>query len=251
MIQFYSTTTYNGAYLIFPPIDIDDISRLRVKFDAATGVATCKDGREIRIPKKVYEGKNIPADVILGIRPEDIYEDGNIDFTVCANAIWLDNESLLVTIRPIQTGAKRNLIFEFRPKDKVVMIPSSSPSGAEILNNLGGFFEQMIPNNTIDCRADIYSLGIILRNKFPKSYQKIADKCAQQDRDMRYSSIDEIKKHIKKKKVSNITILISIILILLFTISFFKSLQLKHFRGAYIASQVLYIYLYPSIAAAL
>ena len=45
---------------------------MRVKFDAATGVATCKDGREIRIPKKVYEGKNIPTDVILGIRPENI-----------------------------------------------------------------------------------------------------------------------------------------------------------------------------------
>ncbi|MBR5190275.1 MAG: T9SS type A sorting domain-containing protein [Paludibacteraceae bacterium] len=39
MIQFYSTTTYNGAYLIFPPIDVDDISRLRVKFDAATGLS--------------------------------------------------------------------------------------------------------------------------------------------------------------------------------------------------------------------
>ena len=39
MIQFYSTTTYNGAYLIFPPLDIDDISRLRVKFDAATALS--------------------------------------------------------------------------------------------------------------------------------------------------------------------------------------------------------------------
>ena len=39
MIQFYSTTQYNGAYLIFPPIDIDDISRLRVKFDAATALS--------------------------------------------------------------------------------------------------------------------------------------------------------------------------------------------------------------------
>ena len=33
--------------------------------------------------------------------------------------------------------------------------------------------EQLIPNNTIDCRADIYSLGIILKNNFPKSYHKI------------------------------------------------------------------------------
>ena len=71
---------------------------------------------------------------------------GKIKFTVCGNAFWLDDESLLVTIRPIQTVAKRSLIFEFKPKDKVVMIPSSSPSGGEILNNLVGFFEQMITN---------------------------------------------------------------------------------------------------------
>ena len=90
--------------------------------------------------------------IVLGLDGRYRYSKitlGNIDFTVCANAIWLDNESFLVTIRPIQTVAKRNLIFEFRPKDKVVMFPSSSPSGAEILNNLTGFFEQMIPNKTI------------------------------------------------------------------------------------------------------
>jgi hypothetical protein len=90
--------------------------------------------------------------IILGLDGRYRYSKitlGKIDFTVCANAMWLDNESMLVTIRPLQTVAKRNLIFEFRPKDKVVMIPSSSPSGGEIINSLGGFFEQVIPNKTI------------------------------------------------------------------------------------------------------
>ena len=86
--------------------------------------------------------------------------------------------------------------------------------------------EQMIPNKPIDCRADIYSLGIILRNNFPKSFREIADKCAQQDRDNRYSSVDEIRNYIKKSKVRNITISVSIILILLFTVSFFVT---KHY----------------------
>ena len=80
--------------------------------------------------------------------------------------------------------------------------------------------EQMIPNNTIDCRADIYSLGIILKNNFPKSYQKIADKCAQQDREKRFSSVDEIRNYIKKKKITKTSIVISTILILLFALSF-------------------------------
>lgn len=80
--------------------------------------------------------------------------------------------------------------------------------------------EQMIPNNTIDCRADIYSLGIILRNDFPKSYQKIADKCAQQDREKRFSSVGEIRNYLKKKKITKTSVFISTILILLFALSF-------------------------------
>ncbi|MBR0323040.1 MAG: serine/threonine protein kinase [Bacteroidales bacterium] len=80
--------------------------------------------------------------------------------------------------------------------------------------------EQMIPNNTIDCRADIYSLGIILRNNFPKSYQKISDRCAQQDREKRFSSVGEIRNYIKKKKITKTSIVISTILILLFALSF-------------------------------
>ena len=99
---------------------------------------------------------------------------GRIDFTVCANAFWLDSDSLLVTIRPIQTVAKRNLIFEFRPKDKVVMFPSSSPSGAEIINNLGGFFEQMIPNKTI---LSIFNkvMSLAPRLMEPKHYGKFIE----------------------------------------------------------------------------
>ena len=45
---------------------------LRVKFNAKTGVATTEDGHEIKVPTDLYKGKEVPEDVILGIRPEDI-----------------------------------------------------------------------------------------------------------------------------------------------------------------------------------
>ena len=80
--------------------------------------------------------------------------------------------------------------------------------------------EQLIPNNTIDCRADIYSLGIILKNNFPKSYHKIAEKCAQQDKEKRFSSVGDIRNFIKKKKITMITAAISLILLLFFALSF-------------------------------
>jgi multiple sugar transport system ATP-binding protein len=47
---------------------------LRVEFDSEKGIATCKDGRTIVVPKALYEGKQIPKDVILGIRPEDFVQ---------------------------------------------------------------------------------------------------------------------------------------------------------------------------------
>lgn len=100
---------------------------------------------------------------------------GKIDFTVCSNAVWLDDNSLLVTIRPLQTVAKRNLIFEFRPKDKVIMLPSSSPSGAEILKNLDGFFEQVIPNKTI---LNLFNKALAYAPKLmePKHYGRFIEK---------------------------------------------------------------------------
>ncbi len=70
---------------------------------------------------------------------------GQIEFKVCANASWIDDETLLVSIRPIQTVGKRNMVFNFRANDKVVMTPSSTPYVGDILATLGGFFDQMIP----------------------------------------------------------------------------------------------------------
>lgn len=74
---------------------------------------------------------------------------GQIEFKVCSNATWIDDNTLLVSIRPIQTVGKRNMIFNFRPHDKVVMTPSSTPYVGDILGTLDDFFSQMIPNKTI------------------------------------------------------------------------------------------------------
>ena len=93
--------------------------------------------------------------------------------------------------------------------------------------------EQLIPNNTIDCRADIYSLGIILKNNFPKSYHKIAEKCAQQDKEKRFSSAGDIRNFVKKKKITKITAAVSLILLLLFALSFVVT---KHYISSGIYS---------------
>lgn len=44
--------------------------------------------------------------------------------------------------------------------------------------------------------SDIYSLGIIIRELFPKKYKKISAKCTQIDPSLRYQSISELKRAI-------------------------------------------------------
>lgn len=46
----------------------------KVKFDKNSGVVTFSSGEKLAIPRAVYEGKDIPEDVIFGIRPEDVKE---------------------------------------------------------------------------------------------------------------------------------------------------------------------------------
>lgn len=90
--------------------------------------------------------------IILGMDGHYRYSTmtlGQIEFKVCSNATWIDDETLLVSIRPIQTVGKRNLLFNFRSHNKVVMTPSSTPYVGDILATLDGFFEQMIPNKIV------------------------------------------------------------------------------------------------------
>lgn len=71
---------------------------LRVKFNPKTGVATTSDGHKIHVPEENYKGKDIPSDVILGIRPEDLIpidndKDGDNIFKIKVNvAELLGNE---------------------------------------------------------------------------------------------------------------------------------------------------------------
>ena len=65
---------------------------LKVKFDAKTGEAVTSDGHVIKVDKALYEGKDIPENVILGIRPEDIVpseKKGNNIFDIQVNVAEL------------------------------------------------------------------------------------------------------------------------------------------------------------------
>lgn len=76
--------------------------------------------------------------------------------------------------------------------------------------------EQKKGDTPIDCRADIYSFGKIVRLLFPNSYRRIAHKCTQENRERRYSNADEILRRMQQKRLYVFILLpITCILVLL------------------------------------
>lgn len=80
--------------------------------------------------------------------------------------------------------------------------------------------EQIASSGIIDCRADIYSLGIIMKNSFPNSYRKIAEKCSQYEKEKRFSSVDEIRKTLRNNRIKNAVALSSFALLIVFALFF-------------------------------
>lgn len=85
---------------------------------------------------------------------------GKTDFKVCSNAFWIDDKTLAVNIRPIETVAKRNLLFRFKHNNLVTMTPSSTPSIEEITQYLMVAFEQVVPNRFL-CTVFQKGLNIV------------------------------------------------------------------------------------------
>ncbi len=75
--------------------------------------------------------------------------------------------------------------------------------------------EQKEGKVSIDCRADIYAFGKILRQLFPHRYGAICRKCVQPDRNKRYNNAEEILKQLKISHLWFSVILLTIIVILL------------------------------------
>lgn len=76
--------------------------------------------------------------------------------------------------------------------------------------------EQKKGDTPIDCRADIYSFGKIVRLLFPHSYRRIAHKCTQENRERRFRNADEILRRMQQKRLYVFILLpITCILVLL------------------------------------
>jgi serine/threonine protein kinase len=72
--------------------------------------------------------------------------------------------------------------------------------------------EQKAGDSPIDCRADLYAFGKILRQLFPHAYGRIARKCTQENREKRFSNAEEILQRIQRQEYTT-PIIIAIVLV--------------------------------------
>jgi CubicO group peptidase (beta-lactamase class C family) len=89
---------------------------------------------------------------------------GSIDYTVCCNAEWQNNNELMVYIRPIQAVAKRMLRFQFNANGRVTVVPRSTPKTLEITKFLVINISDIV--NAKGAMKDI--LGKIVLKTLPK-----------------------------------------------------------------------------------
>ena len=60
--------------------------------------------------------------------------------------------------------------------------------------------EQKSGGVALDCRADIYAFGVVLRRIFPHAYRGIARKCTQPDREKRFGNAEEILQRMGRRQ---------------------------------------------------
>ena len=99
---------------------------------------------------------------------------GHVKFKVCANAEWLDDFNLKLSIRPIETIGKRDLNFLFKRRDRVTMTPSSTPSVYKICDTLVVNLGDVIKNPIISKAAQIL-IRFAPPLAEPKHYGKFID----------------------------------------------------------------------------
>ncbi|MGI6745830.1 MAG: Beta-lactamase precursor [Firmicutes bacterium ADurb.Bin300] len=71
---------------------------------------------------------------------------GKISYLVCCTALWLNDNELLISIRPVTTVAKRCLRFKFKAGGKVDIFPSSTPDSTDIAYVLANSCGDLIRN---------------------------------------------------------------------------------------------------------
>ncbi len=62
--------------------------------------------------------------------------------------------------------------------------------------------EQLQSGSYVDLRSDIYSIGVIISDMFPRKYGSVAKRCCEQDPSKRFASVAQLKESLGKSRYS-------------------------------------------------
>jgi len=88
--------------------------------------------------------------------------------------------------------------------------------------------EQVAGDVPLDCRADIYAFGVILRQIFPNKYRRIARKCTQPDREKRFSHAEEVLQRLRRRRILTPILLAIVFLIGLMAANWLLGYKANH-----------------------
>lgn len=90
---------------------------------------------------------------------------------------------------------------------KIIDFGLSDADDYAILKQAAGTLKYMAPEQkhglhgtvgVIDCKSDIYSFGLLLRELFPHRYRPIAHKCTREDPEKRYPDMEAVRKAMER-----------------------------------------------------
>lgn len=80
---------------------------------------------------------------------------------------------------------------------------------------------ELLEGGEIDCKSDIYSIGLIIKALFPHRYKHIARKCQRENADRRYQKVSDIAKAIRRRDILLLSVVVAAIGIALFVAIWF------------------------------
>lgn len=85
---------------------------------------------------------------------------------------------------------------------KIIDFGLSDADDYAVLKQSAGTLRYMSPEQAsggdIDCRSDIYTFGLLLREIFPYRYRRISSKCVRRDPSFRYGTMEAVRKSVER-----------------------------------------------------